>query len=198
MSREPKEPNPSARERILEAASELFYRDGFIGVGVDTIIAKSGVAKMSLYRHFRSKDNLIVAYLERSDQRFRRWFEQALGQGNEADQLVHLFQALGEFATSPACSGGCMFQHAAADFPDQDHPAHRLALEHKRAVLARLHELGKQAGAGDPRALAAQLLLLMDGAFVAARVFGRQSPAAHVGPAAAALLQLSIAQNPLE
>ena len=181
-----------ARERILGAASELFYRDGFVGVGIDTIIAKAGVAKMSLYRHFRSKDDLIVAYLERSDQRFSAWFDQALGEGDPAEQLGNLFHSLGRFATSPACFGGCMFQHAAADFPDQDHRAHRIALEHKRAVLERLRQLAHQAGARNPERLAAQLLLLMDGAFIAARVFGSQSPAAHVGPAAAALIEAEL------
>jgi AcrR family transcriptional regulator len=179
----------SARERILNAAAQLFYRDGFVGVGVDTIIAESGVAKMTLYRHFRSKDDLIVAYLERADEQFWVWFDESLGRGNRREQLLHLFESLGDFAMSPQCFGGCMFQHAAADFPDPDHRAHRVALEHKAAVLARLHDLGQQAGASDPRGLAAQLLLLMDGAFVAARMFGTRSPAAHVGTAAAAIIR---------
>ncbi|HVM36343.1 MAG TPA: TetR/AcrR family transcriptional regulator [Actinomycetota bacterium] len=178
----------SARERVLDAAADLFYRDGFVSVGVDTIVAESGVAKMTLYRHFRSKDDLIVAYLERSNEQFWAWFENSLGQGSPAEQLVHLFESLSEFTTSPQCFGGCMFQHAAADF-HKDHPAHRVAREHKTAVLARLLDLAKQAGAGEPRALSAQLLLLMDGAFVAARIFGTRNPAVHVGRAAAALIK---------
>ena len=185
----------SARERILNEAAKLFYRDGFVGVGVDTIIAESRVAKMTLYRHFRSKEDLIVAYLERADGQFWAWFDKSLGRGNPREQLLQLFESLGEFATSPKCFGGCMFQHAAADFPDPDHRAHRVAVEHKTAVLARLADLAQQAGAGDPRGLAAQLLLLMDGAFVAARMFGTRSPAAQVGTAAAALIKSQVSLN---
>ena len=180
--------SPPVRERILETASRLFYRHGFVSVGVDTITAEAGVAKMSLYRHFASKDDLIVAYLERSNEQFWTWFDGALGEGAPRDQLVRVFDELGNFATSPACFG-CMFQLAAADFPDAEHPANRIALAHKRAVLERLRDLGAQAGSADPDALAAQLLLLMDGAFVASRMFHDSSPAAHVGPAATALIE---------
>ncbi|HVM15579.1 MAG TPA: TetR/AcrR family transcriptional regulator [Egibacteraceae bacterium] len=179
---------PSARERILEAASRLFYRHGFVSVGVDTITAEAGVAKMSLYRHFPSKDHLIVAYLERSNEQFWKWFDGALGEGAPRGQLMRVFDELGNFATSPACFG-CMFQLAAADFPDAEHPANRIALAHKTAVLERLRDLGTQAGSSDPGALAAQLLLLMDGAFVASRMFRSSSPAGHVGPAAAAIIK---------
>jgi AcrR family transcriptional regulator len=192
MSRGSSDGVASPRERILDAAAKLFYRDGFVSVGVDTIIAESRVAKMTLYRHFRSKDDLIVAYLERADEQFWAWFDKWLDGGPSSEQLVNLFESLGKFATSPQCFGGCMFQHAAADFPDVDHPAHRIALEHKSAVLARLLDLAQQAGASDPPALSAQLLLLMDGAFVAARLFGTRSPAAHVGVAAAALIDFQI------
>lgn len=180
--------SPSARERILETASRLFYRHGFVSVGVDTVTAEAGVAKMTLYRHFASKDDLIVAYLERSNEQFWRWFDGALGEGAPRAQLVRLFDQLGNFATSPACFG-CMFQLAAADFPDAEHPANRIALAHKTSVLERLADLGAQAGSSDPDALAAQLLLLMDGAFVASRMFRSSSPARHVGPAAAAIIK---------
>lgn len=178
---------PTARERILDAASRLFYRHGFVSVGVDTITAEAGVAKMSLYRHFPSKDDLIVAYLERSNDQFWDWFEGALGQGSPRRRLLRVFEELAGFATTPACFG-CMFQLAAADFPDQEHQANRAALAHKRAVIERLRELAAQARAPDPDGLAAQLLLLMDGAFVASRMFPDSSPAAHVGRAAASII----------
>src|SRR5918994_1035119 len=168
---------PSARERILDTASRLFYRHGFVSVGVDTITAEAGVAKMSLYRHFPSKDDLIGAYLERSNEQFWTWFDGALGEGAPRAQLMRLFDELGNFATSPSCFG-CMFQLAAADFPDGEHPANRIAL-------------------------AAQLLLLMDGAFVASRMFRSSSPAGHVGQAAAAIIKSAtrraaqrLAENP--
>src|SRR6266508_4830585 len=105
----------SARDRILDTASELFYRDGYQAVGIDTIIARSGVAKMTLYRHFRSKDDLIAAYLEDANQQFWTWFEAALGQGNPREQLTALFEGVQQLDASPSCYG-CKFQHAAADF----------------------------------------------------------------------------------
>ncbi len=178
---------PSARERILDTASRLFYRQGFVSVGVDTIIAEAGVAKMSLYRHFPSKDDLIVAYLEQSNERFWEWFDGATGDGTPHEQLVNVFDALAPFATSPACFG-CMFQLAAADFPDPEHPANRIALAHKVDVIDRLRDLASRAGSPDPDAVAAQLLLLMDGAFVTSRMFRRASPAAQVGEAARTII----------
>ncbi len=119
------------------------------------------------------------------------WFDASLGAGAPREQLKAVFQALVEFATSPHCLG-CMFQLAAADFPEPDHPAHRVARAHKSAVLARLENLAEQAGAAHAAALAAQLFLLMDGAFVATRMFGQESPAAHVGAAAGTLIESAI------
>jgi AcrR family transcriptional regulator len=177
----------TAKERILDTASRLFYRHGFVSVGVDTITAEAGVAKMSLYRHFPSKDDLIVAYLERSNEQFWAWFDGALGEGSPRQQLLRVFEELAGFATSPACFG-CMFQLAAADFPDPEHRANRTALAHKRAVIERLRDLAAGAGAPNPDELAAQLFLLMDGAFVASRMFRNSSPAAHVGKAAASIV----------
>ncbi len=178
-----------ARGRILDVAGELFYRDGFRAVGVDTIIARAGVAKTTLYHHFGSKDELVVAYLEQSDRRFWDWFEAAIaGSGTPRAKLAALFDAVARLAISPACLG-CTFQGAAAEFPAQDHPGHRVARAHKQAVLDRLRGLAEKAGAPEPSQLAQQLLLVMDGAFAAARMFGsRSSPATAAAAAAAALL----------
>lgn len=178
----------SARERILEAAACLFYRDGFHAVGVDTIIAESSVAKMTLYRHFPSKDALIAAYLERANQRFWAWLEGEMADAPDARaRMLRAFRALGRQATNPTCRG-CGFQGAAAEFPDPAHPAHKVALAHKRQVLERFTALGREAKLRSPEALAEQLLLLMDGAWVAARIFGSKSPAARVADAARALI----------
>ena len=177
-----------ARERILQTATELFYRDGYGAVGVDTIIAEAEVAKTTLYRHFASKDELIVAYLERANQRFWEWFDQAIAAHTDPRaQLTALFDAVAKLAASPACLG-CTFQGAASEFPSQDHPGHRTALEHKQAVLKRLRDLARDAGATEPQRLARELLLVMDGAWAAARMFGRRSPATAAPAAATALL----------
>jgi AcrR family transcriptional regulator len=186
----------SARERILDIASELFYRDGYHAVGIDTIVARSGVAKMTLYRHFPSKDDLIAAYLERSNAEFMAWLEDALaGVDGPRAKLVAAFDAIGKLATSTRCLG-CAFQGAASEFPEMDHPGHRVALAHKRAVLDRFGGLAREAGLRDPDALAAQLLLLMDGAWVAARMFGPDNHAASVADAARALIGSHASTSP--
>ena len=182
-----------ARQRILDVAGELFYCDGFRAVGVDTVVERSGVAKTTLYHHFPSKDELIVAYLEDANERFWAWFGDAIvGAPEPRAKLVVLFEAVGRLARSPECLG-CTFQGTAAEFPDPDHPGHRAAKAHKQAVLRRLRELADQAGARDPAELARELLLLMDGAFAAARMFGgRASPAASVTLAAQTLIDAQV------
>jgi AcrR family transcriptional regulator len=182
-------PRTAARERILEAATRLFLRDGFRAVGVDTIIAEAGVAKMTLYAHFPSKDELIVAYLERANEQFWEWLDGAsAGPDDPKGKLVAMFDAVGELANSPRCLG-CTFQGTAAEFPDSEHPGHRVALAHKRAVRARLAALARDAGLRAPERLADQLLLLMDGAWVAARMFGPRNPSDQVAAAARVLIQ---------
>jgi AcrR family transcriptional regulator len=181
-------PELPARERILETAGRLFYRDGFHAVGIDTVIAEAGVAKMTLYRHFPSKDDLIAAYLERSDREVMDWLEAEIADVDDPRaKLVAAFDAITKLATSPRCLG-CTFQGAASEFPDPDHPGHRVALAHKRAVLERFGGLAREAGLYDPDGLAAQLLLLMDGAWVAARMFGPDNHATALAGAARTLI----------
>ena len=198
MTQAPAPSRPAARERILEAASRLFLRDGFRAVGVDTVIAEAGVAKMTLYAHFPTKDDLIAAYLERANEQFWRWLDTAVaGVDDPRAKLVSMFDAVGKLANDPQCLG-CTFQGTAAEFPDPDHPGHRVALAHKQAVLARLGTLAREADLRDPEALADQLLLLMDGAWVAARMFGPHNPSAQVAAAATALIQAHSQPKPAE
>jgi len=188
---DPGDPKDSApRERLLDTAGRLFFRHGFQAVGIDRILAESGVAKMTLYRHFPSKDALIESYLERADGQFWAWAEAALARGKTPeDKLRSLFDAVGRLATSPECLG-CVFQGAAMAFPEMDHPGHRRALEHKVKVRQRLASLAREARLRDPDGLAAQLALVMDGAWIAARMFGSsQGPRPLVARAAQALIE---------
>ncbi len=179
----------TARERLLQTAGRLFYERGFQAVGVDEIVAESGVAKMTLYRHFPAKDDLIVAYLERSEGSFDQWFEAALARANDPRRkLLAAFEAVGELSQNARCFG-CTFQVSAAEFPDPRHPAHRIAIRHKRSVRARFARLAASARLREPDVLADQLLMLMDGAWVAARMFSRASPARHVARAASILIE---------
>jgi AcrR family transcriptional regulator len=177
-----------AQERILKTAHRLFSRDGFRAVGIDTIIAEAGVAKMSLYRHFPSKGDLIVAYLEESNRQYWEWLDGATAELDDPlDKLVGIFEAIEKLSTSPECLG-CTFQGAAAEFPDRDHPGHRVALAHKNEVRDRFAQLGGEAGLRDPDLLADQLLLVMDGAWVAARMFGPDNPARGLAAAVTSLI----------
>ncbi len=179
----------SARESILQAAGNLFFQHGYRAIGIDTIIAESGVAKATLYRHFPSKDALIVAYLEEMNRQFWLWFDAAAQ--NAADprgQLLAVFAALQELVSTPTCYG-CPFLIAATEFPERDHPGHQIALANKQAVRARFAALCAQAGYAQPQMLADQLFLLMDAAFVAVRTYGVDNPARQVHAFAETLLR---------
>jgi AcrR family transcriptional regulator len=156
-----------ARERILDAAFRLFYAHGPRGVGVDTVIAESGVAKATLYRYFPRKDDLVLAYLDRVD---RGWFGQlraaARAAGNDPrDQLVSMFDALSS-AARRAGYHGCAFINTAAE-SDAGSDVHARTIEHKNIVRAWVTDLARRAGATDPHQLARQLTLLIDGGLAA-------------------------------
>jgi AcrR family transcriptional regulator len=162
-------PAKPARERVLEVAGELFYREGVRAVGIDTIIARSGVAKMSLYRNFASKDELIVAYLEERDRQFFSRWDQAVG-AEELDPRVRLkglVAATVERVRRPEYRG-CPFLNTSAEFPDSDHPARAIIDAHRREVRGRL--LGLCRGLDGLRAetLTIQLIVLMDGVYASA------------------------------
>ena len=181
---------PSTADHILDVAGALFYQRGFAAAGVDLIVRESGVAKMTLSRHYPSKDDLIAAWLERADAQFTEHFERWAGPADAParDQLLGVFAGLQKLVSSPTCLG-CPFLLAASEFPEPATRAHKVARRHKQRVRERLREMaaGVARAAGD--ALGDQLLLLMDGAFMAARLFGAADhPGRHVRDAAAALL----------
>lgn len=157
----------SARERILNVAKDLFYEEGIRAVGIDKIIEQSGVAKMTLYRHFPSKDDLIVAYLNELDRCHWEWFEQAIAAhpGAPRRQLLAVFDALVTKLSVPEYRG-CGFSNVVTEFPDPDHPGRRVAVAHTDAMRTRLTNLAREAGASEPERLGEQLLLLLDGAYV--------------------------------
>lgn len=183
------DPTRSARQQILDTAVDLFSREGYRAVGIDTIIERSGVAKMTLYRHFPSKNALITAYLEYSNTTFWAWFEQAVSEhpGSPRTQLIAIFDTLVSLLSDPTCTG-CPFLHAAVEFPQPEHPAHQVAIQHKQAVKARFCDLSEQAGARQPELLANQLLLLMDGTLMQARMRGPVELTPSVIQAAIALI----------
>ena len=186
-----------ARQRILDAASEMFYRDGVRAVGIDAIIARSGVAKMSLYRNFPSKDALVTAWLEdRNGFFWRRWdTTEAARAGDPHGQLEAILDMVAATASHPKWRG-CPFLNTGTEFPELDHPAHGVILAHKRAVRDRLRALAAAAGAGDADLLAEQLQLLIDGAYAIGQSLGPDGPAKTVAAAGRALIAASIADPP--
>ncbi|MGB8019745.1 MAG: TetR/AcrR family transcriptional regulator [Candidatus Nanopelagicales bacterium] len=159
--------NPSAtsaaRERILDTAFRLFYARGLRAVGVDTIIAESGVAKATFYRHFPAKDDLILAYLDKVDRVWTAQLEQAAHEAgpDPGHQLVGLFDALTTACRRPGYRG-CAFINAAAETAPGS-PVHDRTVAHKQNVLAWIRDLAQRAGARDPDQLARALTILLDG-----------------------------------
>jgi len=176
------------RDQVFQTASRLFYQNGYRAIGVDTIAAESGIGKMTLYRHYPSKDDLIAAYLEDSNEQFWNNFEEITKDAPTArEKLLAFFQGLQEYVTTPACYG-CPFLNIATEYPETDYPGHQVAIEHKQSVRMRFHQLAEETGAKKPDILADQLFLLMDGAYMASRMFGAKNPAAHVAEAARVLI----------
>jgi AcrR family transcriptional regulator len=179
----------AARARILDAASETFYRRGISAVGVDAIVAEAGVAKATLYRHFPSKDDLVVAFLRRRDERWRDWLRDEVERlsPDPSGRPLAVFDALGAWFASDDFRG-CAFINATAEIADPAHPARAAVREHKRLCREYLEELLAGGGRRDPEGEAAALFLLMEGAMVSALIDGDPTPAARARDAAARIL----------
>ena len=161
------------RERILAVAGDLFYRHGIRAVGVEAIADAAGTNKMTLYRHFASKDELVAEYLRQSaKQTDAAWDRYA--QAHPGDPLAQLRAWLTEMAGHVASADlrGCPLANAAVELPEKDHPARRVIEEFNVAQRARLVQLARSAGLGDPDMLADELYLLLEGARVTAQSVG--------------------------
>jgi AcrR family transcriptional regulator len=180
---------PSRRDHLVETALALFERNGFRATGIDRILAEAGVAKMTLYHHFGSKDELILAALRLGDQRWRRAFvDDVEGRAVDASaRLLAMFDSLGECIAEEGFRG-CLFVNAAAEHASSDHPARVAAAEHKRWITGYVESLARDAGAADPAALARQLCVLVEGVLARAHVAGDPGAAAAARDAAAVLV----------
>lgn len=180
-------PPKPARERLLDVASDLFYREGIRAVGVDTVVAEAGVTKMSLYRSFASKDELVMAYLERRDKTYWAWWDDVVRRCPEPrEQLLTLVREIGE-RVSRRGYRGCPFTNAAIEFHDPGHPGRKVAEANKRELRRRLVALSQDLGAKDPEGLGEQLVLLIEGAYSSSQTFGPGGPTRQLSAAAAAL-----------
>jgi AcrR family transcriptional regulator len=180
----------STRDKIFATARELFYREGFHAVGIDTIVATAGVAKTSLYRWFPSKDQLIVAVLESLHEEFWAQWELVAEahEGKAAEELLAQLGWIGKWITDPR-SRGCPLLNAAAEFPEPSHPARAVVLRSKQLLRRRLLQLCMAMGGDHPQLLADQLTLLIDGAFADSQALGKTGPAASLVLVGAAILE---------
>jgi AcrR family transcriptional regulator len=184
----------SVRDRILNTARELFYREGARAVGVDTVVSHSGVAKTSLYRWFPSKDALIVAVLEQeAKDRWSGWdYTAERAAKDPREQLRAQFAGIARFVSSPKYRG-CPFMNVTVEFADPQHPARTVA----RGVMTELHTriaaLVAQLNVQAPEELTAQLVMLVDGAFSSAQCLGRDGPQRLLVAAADALIDAAMA-----
>ena len=160
----------SGRERVSRAAYELFSRDGLRAVGVDAVIARAGTAKMTLYRNFPSKDDLILDFLRRREQLWTRdWLEDESRRRGETprQQLLAIFDVFSEWFGQPDFEG-CSFLTTMIEISDPGHPVHRAAVGHLANIRAYIEELAAAAGIADTDAFARKWHILMKGSIMAA------------------------------
>ena len=175
---------PSKRDLIVEEASRLFYERG-TGLGVDTLVDEIGVAKMTLYKHFSTKDELIVTCLRYVDARYRDRLRGGLADDSPADERVlGIFDSLRDWFATPSFRG-CAFVNATVELADPQHPAHAAVLEHKTSTRDWVAELVTECGVADPPFVARQIVQLMEGAITAA-LLEHDPSAADVARASAA------------
>lgn len=162
------------RQKLMEAAFTRFYRDGFRNVGLDQILADVGISKTAFYKHFESKEDLMVAALEDHHVRMEMEFLRLIGErgGNSPlGQLRALFDAVENILESERFQG-CVFVNASIEFPLAHEPAHVVAAKSKAAFERLIREIAERACADDPAALAQELMLVMEGAYVTRHVSG--------------------------
>lgn len=168
--------NAPTRQRLVEAAIRRFYRDGFRSVGIDQVLADVGISKTAFYKHFESKEDLMLAALQMQNDWLKDTFRtmirerggpSALGQLQAVMDVVEHIIESDEFQ-------GCIFVNAAMEFPLQHEPAHIAASQNKQAIEGIVLALAEETGADDPRALAQELCLIIEGAYVTRQVTGNK------------------------
>jgi len=190
----------SKKEHLVETALVLFHRDGFHATGIDKILAEAKVAKMTLYKHFSSKDELILAALKLRDEYFNEWLvtrvDEIVQEKYSADdfgEVSAIFDTIGEWIRGDTFYG-CMFINAAAEFGELDSPIHQVASDHKIAVKNIVRGYLEKLPIDDPDDLAKQLVLLIDGLIVTSQTTGQKDVINTAKEAALSLVNLAINQ----
>ncbi|WKG11304.1 TetR/AcrR family transcriptional regulator [Nocardia sp. PE-7] len=157
----------AARERLLDTATRLFYTEGVHTVGIDRIIAEAGIAKATFYRHFKTKEDLVVAYLQREYARQRDALESVPGEGFTT--ITTIFDTLRDISCGPGFRG-CPFLNAAVEFPDPQHPVRRVVDEYRAWFRELMAEHLRAGGHPAPDDAARALLLTRDGVTISGGV----------------------------
>ncbi|MCV6591591.1 MAG: TetR/AcrR family transcriptional regulator [Silicimonas sp.] len=177
------------RDELIRNALKIFYRNGFNATGMDLVAKETGVSKTSIYNHFRTKDELILAVLRLRDEDFRNWLFRRMEDlaDTPQGQLLAMFDALEEWFAEDGYQG-CMFVKASAEFQDAENAINRQSYAHKVLLEDHLTRLTEAAGCDAPRALARQLLILKEGAIVLAAMSHDKAPAREAKSVAQQLL----------
>lgn len=181
-----------ARQQILETASQLFYQKGTQNVGINEVIAESGVAKRTLYRHFSSKDDLIVEVMEHRAKQWLDWFEQSVVNrgGTAKERLLATFDVLQEWYAAPNFRG-CPFINVVLEIADASHPAHQVSIDLREAIRTYIMQLASEAEIKDPVSFSQQYLLLLGGASLMATIESQPTGAEYARNALAVLIDAS-------
>jgi AcrR family transcriptional regulator len=180
---------PTKRDELVQKALKAFYQNGFHATGMDKLVEDTGISKTSMYKHFRTKEDLILAVLRLRDEQFRNWLYRRMEDlaDTPKEQLIAMFDALEEWFAEPGYKG-CMFIKASSEYQEASHPIHKQAADHKRLLERHMSDLAGKAGLDDPDTIARQLLLLKEGAIVTANLGHTDHPAREAKAAARQLL----------
>lgn len=160
------------KQRLIEAATRRFYRDGFRSVGIDQILADVGISKTAFYKHFECKEDLMLAALEGQTEWMLKTFREMVherGGGDPRKQLVALFDVVEQILDTPDFQG-CIFVNVAMEFPLPHEPAHVAAAKSKQALEDVVTEIAERGRVANPRGLARELCLIIEGAYVTRHV----------------------------
>ena len=179
-----------ARDRIFQAAKSLFYRFGIRGVSVDAIAAEAETTKVTLYRVFASKDDLVVQVLEDHIRRFWQWWDATIAPhaGDPRKQVEVLFSSFTVGLCSDEAERGCPVANTAVEIVEEDHPAKKIIRDHEAELSRRMHALCREMGAKQPQQLGDALTLLLSGVMASRLLFDSTEQIGAVSAAAQALL----------
>ncbi len=185
----PEKPGLRVRDRIMQKARDLFYAHGIHAVGVDAIVGAAGTNKMSFYRSFASKDELVAEYLRTEEREGWHCWDETIAQyaGNPRAQVEALFDLL-VTDTDPKGARGCPLANAAVEITEPDHPGRPIIEQYKAEMRRRFRQLAHEMGSRDGDSLGDALLLLWEGSYLTRLTLGQHGPVQGAGKAARALI----------